>query len=189
MGHIAHLMAVSNHEKMSKTIINYSSICKYIVDLMITIKSLKITYLLSPIVEGQDPSFYKVVLLEISNLFVFLGLLCYITFSWRRVVSCIWINLFPLHPRMLWNKIDWNWSRGSGEMWNATDTDKRVHCLLLASENHIYYSYMYECMLEYYTVESFLQYLWGQTFKDCQNFAGSWKCNLMDNLVCCITMQ
>lgn len=68
------------------------------------------------------------VVLEISYLYVFWGLLCCITFSWRRVVSFIWINLNPLHPRMLWIKIDWNWSRGSGEMWKQqTQTNKQTN--------------------------------------------------------------
>ena len=34
---------------------------------------------------------------------------------WRRVGSFFWINLNPLHPRMLCAKFGWNWLSGSGE--------------------------------------------------------------------------
>ena len=34
---------------------------------------------------------------------------------WKRAGPFIWINLNPLHPRMLCAKFDWNWPSGSGE--------------------------------------------------------------------------
>ena len=34
---------------------------------------------------------------------------------WKRAGPFIWINLNPLHPRMLCAKLSWNWLRGSGE--------------------------------------------------------------------------
>ena len=34
---------------------------------------------------------------------------------WKRAGPFIWINLNPLHPRMLCAKFGWNWPSGSGE--------------------------------------------------------------------------
>ena len=34
---------------------------------------------------------------------------------WKRAGPFIWINLNPLHPRMLCAKFSWNWPSGSGE--------------------------------------------------------------------------
>ena len=38
-----------------------------------------------------------------------------ITTPWKREGSFTWINLNPLHPRMLCAKFGWNWLSGSGE--------------------------------------------------------------------------
>ena len=35
--------------------------------------------------------------------------------SWKRTRPFIWINLIPLHPKMLCVKFGWNWPSGSGE--------------------------------------------------------------------------
>ena len=37
---------------------------------------------------------------------------------WKRAGPFIWINLNPLHPRMLCAKFGWNWPSGSGEDFN-----------------------------------------------------------------------
>ena len=42
---------------------------------------------------------------------------CYfvIIIPWKRAWPFIWINLNPLHPRMLCVKFNWNWTSGSGK--------------------------------------------------------------------------
>ena len=47
--------------------------------------------------------------------FVYVFSLLRIISPWKKAGPFIWINLNPLHPRMLCAKFGWNWLSGSGE--------------------------------------------------------------------------